>query len=493
MSPWLVLIVFSSYAAVLMGVSFFTSRRALRGSTDGGRSQFFLAGRTAPWYVVAFGMLGASLSGVTFISVPGWVGSQHFAYMQMVLGYLAGYAVIMGLLLPLYYRLKLTSIYTYLKDRFGTNAYRTGAAFFVLSRVIGASFRLFLVAMVLDLFVLEPLGWSGSWGVPLAAIAVLAVIYAYTRRAGLATIIWTDTLQTAAMLVAVVVTMIAVAQQLNWPLSEIPARIADSQWSNVWIWDDWRAPNHALKHFLAGMFVCIAMTGLDQDMMQKNLSCRSLKAARLNMGSFAVILVVVNLLFLGLGAMLFDFGGAEALALERSDHLFPTAALAGTLGPVVAVMFLVGLMAAAFSSADSALTALTTSVCIDLLETEKMDAERASRIRGRVHLGMAGVLVLVIAAFNALSDESVVSAIFKAATYTYGPLLGLFAFGLFTKSRPADRWIPLLAIASPILCFCLETGLVRAFDFSFGFALLPVNGGLMAIGLALLSKPIPRA
>jgi len=442
-------------------------------------------------------MLGASLSGVTFISVPGWVGTQGFTYMQMVLGYLAGYAFIMIVLLPLYYRLGLTSIYGYFQSRFGTKAYQTGAAFFILSRTIGASFRLFLVALVLQMFVLSPLGWDVYWSLPFlgdipiglaAAVAtIIGVIYSYTRKGGIGTIIWTDTLQTAAMLIAVVLAVVVLARELNWDLAHLPSHIRDTPWSNWWVFEDWKAPNHALKHFLAGAFVAIAMTGMDQDMMQKNLACKNLKEARWNMGSFSLVLVAVNVLFLVLGVMLYSFAEQSGLQVERADGLFPTVALTASLGIGLGLAFLIGLLASAFSSADSAMTALTTSVCVDLIQTESMEFDRGNGIRKKVHVWVALALFVVILAFSAVQDTSVVAAIFTAANYTYGPLLGLFAFGLASKRRPVDRWIPAVAVLSPIICFALESWLNHQFQFSFGFALLPVNGLITCIGLGLIS------
>lgn len=490
MTPTTVLLIFCGYVAVLLLVARLTARH---GAQDGD-AHFFVAGKRAPWYAVAFGMLGASLSGVTFISVPGWVASQGFTYMQMVLGYLVGYGFIMAVLLPLYYRMGLTSIYGYFESRFGPKAYRTGAAFFILSRTIGAAFRLFLVALVLKLFILEPIGWSASdsatldWGYAVAVLVILSVIWAYTRQGGLGTIVWTDTLQTAAMLVAVVYSAYAITTAMDWSWSETVQNIQSSPMGQWWVWDDWKAPNHFIKHFTAGAFVATAMTGMDQDMMQKNLACKNLQEARWNMGSFSVVLVLVNVLFLGLGVLLYTWADSQTLAIERADSLYPSVALGGSLGWGLGLVFLIGLLASAFSSADSAMTALTTSICVDLLGTEKKPHTQATAVRKRVHLGVAFVLFAVIMAFSAVQDSSVVSAIFTAANYTYGPILGLFAFGLVTKSQPVDRLIPWVAIASPILCYLLESSLKSSFGFSFGFALLPVNGLLTFLGLSLLTK-----
>lgn len=500
MKPILVLGVFWGYVLILWLIAWRTNRRT---AAQDQASQFFLARRDAPWYVVAFGMLGASLSGVTFISVPGWVGTQGFTYMQMVLGYLAGYAFIMAVLLPLYYRLQLTSIYGYFNQRFGKNAYRTGAAFFILSRTIGAAFRLYLVALVLQLFLLEPMGWDIHWyvlagfefpvGLAATIAVILGVIYSYTRRGGLGTIVWTDTLQTAAMLIAVTWTIVAIAGDLNWSLWDLPSHVQNTSWSTWWVWDDWKAPNHAIKHFLAGAFVATAMTGMDQDMMQKNLACKNLREARWNMGSFSIVLVGVNVLFLTLGVMLYAYAAKNGISVDRADSIFPTIALNSMLGTGIGMAFLIGLLAAAFSSADSALTALTTSICVDLLGTEQKPIYQANIIRKKVHTIVSIMLFISILTFSSMNDNSVVASIFTAANYTYGPILGLFAFGLVSKRVPNDHWIPVAAIAAPFLCYALEYGLDTAYGFSFGFALLPVNGALTMALLWVLSTKILRS
>lgn len=490
MHPLLILATVLGYFALLYVVALRTARGAASSSGD---ADFFLAGRSTPWYVVAFGMIGTSLSGVTFISVPGWVGEQGFTYMQMVIGYFFGYLFTAGVLLPLYYRTGLTSIYRYLGDRFGPHAYRTGAAFFLLSRIIGSAFRLYLVVLVLENFILKPLGISEPEGsFPLAATLIstglIALIWLYTRKGGMRTIVWTDTLQTAAMLGALVTAVYLAVDGLGWTWAEVPARLVETGRTRWWVWDDWSAPNHAVKHLVAGAFVAVAMTGLDQDMMQKNLACRNLREAQTNMLSFSTVLIGINLLFLVLGALLYAFWDTTGLPLPAADALFPTVALDGHLGPAVGLLFLIGLLAAALSSADGALTALTTSTCVDLLDTPSKPEAEALAIRKRVHLGMAGVLVAVMVAFRSVADGSVVAAIFTAANYTYGPLLGMFGYGLLFRSRPADRWIPVVAVLSPLICYLLESFLTTHYGFSFGFALLPVNGALTLIGLALLPR-----
>lgn len=490
MHPLLILGTVLGYFALLYVVA---SRTARSATGSPGDADFFLAGRSTPWWVVAFGMIGTSLSGVTFISVPGWVGEQGFTYMQMVIGYLFGYLFIAGVLLPLYYRTGLTSIYRYLGDRFGPRAYRTGAAFFLLSRIIGSAFRLYLVVLVLENFVLKPLGGGGpEGGFPVAATALstglIALIWLYTRKGGMRTIVWTDTLQTAAMLSALAAAVFLAVDALGWSWAEVPARLADTGRTHWWVWDDWGAPNHAVKHLIAGAFVAVAMTGLDQDMMQKNLACRNLREAQTNMLTFSAVLVGINLLFLVLGALLYALWDATGQPLPAADVLFPTLALGGSLGPLVGLLFLIGLLAAALSSADGALTALTTSTCVDLLDTPSLPAEDATAVRKRVHLLMAGILVAVMVAFRAVADGSVVAAIFTAANYTYGPLLGMFGYGLLFRSKPLDTWIPWVAVFSPLACYALESLCTTRFGFSFGFALLPVNGALTFIGLSLLPR-----
>ena len=454
-----------------------------------GMEDFTLGGKRSPWWAVAFGMIGTSLSGVTFLSVPGWVGDQQFGYMQMVLGYLVGYGVILGVLLPLYYRLELTSIYRFLGDRIGPRAHTTGSAFFLLSRSIGAAFRLYLVALVVQETVLPPA--TGVWGwlrFSLLIAGILTLIWAYTRKGGIATVVWTDTLQTACMLLAAGTAVALLGQELGLSLMDIPGAVADSGHARWWFLDDWGAPNHGVKQFVAGAFIALCMTGLDQDMMQKNLSCRSLRDAQLNMASFSLVLVVVNLLFLGLGALLLLHTEAAGIAVDRADLLFATVALDGTMGTLLPILFLLGLVAAALSSADSALTALTTSVCVDFLGMSTGGSQpEENRRRQRVHFGVSTVVGLLILAFHAVNDTSVIAALFKVASYTYGPLLGLFAFALL-RCEPLgpgmDRFIPAVAILAPICGWALEQG-TAASGFSFGFALLPVNGLLTWAGASL--------
>ena len=477
-----------------LGILFAVGNRTAQ---SGSMQDFSLGGRRSPWWAVAFGMVGTSLSGVTFLSVPGWVGDQQFGYMQMVIGYLFGYAAIMGILLPLYYRLQLTSIYRFLGDRIGQRSYRTGAGFFLLSRSIGAAFRLYLVVLVLNETLLPATSELGGWlRLTLLIVLVLGAIWAYTQKGGISTVVWTDTLQTACMLIAAGTAVWLIGQSLGLSLTEIPRAIADSGHARWWFLEDWGAANHGAKQLIAGAFIALCMTGLDQDMMQKNLSCRSLGAAQLNMGSFAFVLVFVNLLFLGLGALLLMHMEATGMEAGRPDLLFARVALEGNLGVTLPVLFLLGLFAAALSSADSAITALTTSVCVDFLgmETETESAPAEGRRRKRVHLMVSAAVGLIILLFHAVNDTSVIAALFKIAGYTYGPLLGLFAFALLRKSTPPnlDPWIPLVAVLAPCCGWALEQW-ASAAGFSFGFAILPVNGFLTWAGASLVALCIKKA
>jgi SSS family solute:Na+ symporter len=473
MNPLYIILAILAYFGVLMFISRITSSK--------GNSGFYLGNRKSPWFVVAFGMLGASLSGVTFISVPGWVESTQFSYLQMVLGYVVGYAVIAWVLLPVYYKLNLTSIYTYLEQRFGFFSQKTGAWFFFVSRVIGASFRLFIVATVLQVMVFDPLG------VPffVTVIVTVLLIWVYTNRGGIKTIIWTDVLQTTFMFLSAILTIYIISDKIGG--DSLWQFVADSDYSKAFFFDNWHSKNHFFKQFFAGMFITIVMTGLDQDMMQKNLSCKNLKDAQKNMLSYGIAFVPVNIMFLTLGVMLYSY--AHSLGLEipvQGDEIFPLVIMEGGLPGFVVIMFVLGLVAAAYSSADSALTALTTTFTVDILGYNHKDLEskKALKTRKKVHIGISALLAVVIIVFQIISDESVVSAIFTVAGYTYGPLLGLFAFGLFTKLKPIESWIPIISIASPIICFILNYNSVEWLGgYKFGFELLILNGTLVFVGL----------
>ncbi len=477
-SIWVILII-ALYFLVLIVIGRLTSRNA-------NNESFFLGNRQSPWYVVAFGMLGASLSGVTFISVPGYVGDTQFSYLQLVMGYLLGYFVVANVLLPLYYRLNLTSIYTYLDARFGFYSYKTGAVFFQISRLIGASFRLFLVATVLQITVFD------NWNIPfvVTVLVTILLIWLYTNRGGIKTIIWTDTLQTAAMLTAVVLTIYFIAKQMDLSFGQMVQTVKESEYSRTWFFDDWNDKRHFLKQFFSGAFITIVMTGLDQDMMQKNLSCKNLNDAQKNMYWYGFAFLPVNLIFLSLGVLLFVFAQQQGIAIpEQTDELFPIIATQGYLPVAVSILFILGIVAAAYSSADSALTSLTTSFTVDILNPKGKTEEEVKSIRRRVHIGISLLMAAVIMVFKAVNNESVISAIFTVAGYTYGPLLGLYAFGLFTRFKVRDKWVPLVAIISPIICFFLAKYSATLFNgYEFGFELLMVNGALTFLGLLLLSR-----
>lgn len=476
-----------------LGILYWIGRKTAR---SGSMEDFSLGGRRSPWWAVAFGMIGTSLSGVTFLSVPGWVGDQQFGYMQMVMGYLFGYAAIIGVLLPLYYRLKLTSIYRFLGDRIGASAYRTGAGFFLLSRSIGAAFRLYLVVLVLNETVLPETSVIQGWlRLTLLIALVLGAIWAYTRNGGISTVVWTDTLQTACLLIAATAAVFLIGRELDLGLMDIPSAIADSGHARWWFLEDWGAANHGVKQLIAGAFIALCMTGLDQDMMQKNLSCRTLRDAQLNMASFSIVLVFVNLLFLGLGALLLMYAEASGISSGRADLLFATVALDGGLGTVLPILFLLGLVAAALSSADSALTALTTSVCVDFLGmSPDEDGKSGGNNRQKVHLAVSVAIGALILVFHAVNDASVIAALFKIASYTYGPLLGLFAFALthHRGMQAVDREILSLSLMAPIIGWGLEQW-ASAQGFSFGFALLPINGFLTWAGASLVALAAQKA
>lgn len=467
------------YFLVLMLISYLTGKGA-------NNETFFVANRQSPWYLVAFGMIGTSLSGVTFISIPGQVGGDDanmaFSYMQMVLGYLLGYVVIATVLLPLYYRLKLVSIYTYLEERFGFYAYKTGAAYFLLSRVIGASFRLYLVAIVFQTICTLTGIVVPFW---LTVLVTILLIWVYTFKGGIKTIVWTDTLQTLFMLTAVILTIFAIGTALEKNISELTGLVWQSDYSQIFFFEGgWSDPNNFFKQFISGALIAIVMTGLDQDMMQKNLTCRSLKEAQLNIFSFSIVLVFANLLFLTLGALLYLYASNIGLMIpEKTDLLYPTIALEH-LPPTAGIVFILGLIAAAYSSADSALTALTTSFCVDFLgfEQKNNNIKNKQKTRWMVHIGFSVLLFLVILIFHTLSNDSVINTLFKAAGYTYGPILGLFAFGMLTDLKVREQWIIPICILAPILSYFLNA-YDFFIDFKLGFLIILLNGGLTFLGL----------
>lgn len=486
LSPQLLLGVVFGYFILLIVVSFFTSRKA-------GNAEFFIAGRRSPWPLVAFGMVGASLSGVTFISIPGVVGAgganQAFSYMQIVIGYIIGYALIAHVLMPLYYRLGLISIYGYLGQRFGVASYKTGSAFFMLSRTIGSSFRLFLVVIVMQRFIMEPLGipfWCTGLG-------VIALIWVYTFRGGIKTIVYTDTFQTVCMLSALVITIGVISKSLSLSAGDILPALADHGLNKVFFFSEgWADPNNFFKQVISGALITIVMTGLDQDMMQKNLTCRSIGDAQKNMFVFCTILILANLLFLTLGALLYLYANAQGIAIPaRTDELFPMIALQ-LLPAIIGVLFILGLTAAAYSSADSTLTALTTAFCVDFLGFSKRNAPEDEaalrRVRLRVHVMFSFVMFGMILFFNLLGNEAVINQLFLAAGFTYGPLLGLFAFGICTHRVLRDKWVPLICIAAPVLSWIINSNSdIVLGGFKLGFLVLALNGMLTFAGLWMVS------
>ncbi len=471
MQPLHILLLILAYFGVLILISYITGKSA-------NNNTFFKADNSSPWYLVAFGMIGASLSGVTFISVPGWVEGQQMSYMQMVLGYVVGYAVIGLILLPLYYRLNLTSIYTYLEDRFGRHSYKTGASFFLLSRTIGAAFRLFLVANVLQLILFD------AYGIPFWVTVTITIllIWLYTFKGGIKTIVWTDTLQTLFMLIAVGVCIVMIKDAMQ--IDSLFSYISDNKLSKMFFFDDPKAGNYFWNRFFSGAFIAIVMTGLDQDMMQKNLTCRNLKDAQKNMFWFTIVLVIVNFFFLALGVLLTDYATTNGIDAHK-DNLFPMIAMSGDLGIATSLFFLLGLIAAAYSSADSALTSLTTSFSIDILEIDKKDNEQQKeKTRKTIHVLFSFILIATILIFKYfIADASVIAKIFQFAGYTYGPLLGLYAFGLFTKFNVKDKLVPIICLISPVLTYLISIFSKSQFNFDFGFFVLILNGLITFIGL----------
>ena len=454
-------------------------------------TDFFKASKQSPWYLVAFGMIGASLSGVTFISVPGWVQSAQFSYFQVCLGYIAGYIVVAFVLLPIYYKSNLTSIYEYLQQRFGQVSHKTGAFFFFISRVLGAAFRMYLMAIVLQQFVFD------QWNIPFEFTVILSImlIWVYTNKGGIKTIVWTDTLQTFFMVCAVILSIYFINDKLGWRFTEFLNSNDLDQYNSMFRTDNILARDHFLKSFFGGMFITICMTGLDQDMMQKNLTCKNLKEAQKNMLWFSIVLTLVTYLFLLLGALLFIYAerfGVDLPLMDgqpKTDLLFPEIALNSGLGLTLAGTFILGLIAAAYSSADSALTSLTTSFCIDILNFENRTELEQKSIRKQTHIGMSILLILVIIAFKHILDSNVIDSLLTVAGYTYGPLLGLFAFGIFTNYKVKDKYVWLVALLSVSICYGfgqISPELIGGYVI--GYELLPLNGILTFIGLILIRR-----
>ena len=502
-----ILAIIALYFLILYIISYFTGK-------DDSNNVFFKAGRSSKWYIVAFGMVGASLSGVTFISVPGWIESSQFSYLQVVLGYFVGYIVVCYVLLPVYYRLNVTSIYEYLDVRFGKSAHITGAFYFFISRLLGASFRLFLVAIVLQQFVFD------SWNIPFPVTVGISIglIWIYTFKGGIKTIVWTDTLQTLFMILAVIISIISILNSIDLSLSEYFFSDEFKRFNKVFFTEDFNQKNHFLKSFVGGIFVTICMTGLDQDMMQKNLTCKSIEDAQKNMISFSIVLVLVTALFMFLGSLLFTYQDINSIIIPsmdgqiRTDLLFPEIALNSELGIILSISFLLGLIAAAYSSADSALTSLTTSFCIDFLGMSQ-DKNQNKKTRKIVHVGMSIILMVTIIIFKYVLSSNVIDSLLTVASYTYGPLLGLFAFGLYTNRKLIGNYIYLVVILAPILTYLINISptlyaylseqvilgckfkswicagaYAKEHFYIFGYELLPLNGLITVIGLYICSK-----
>ena len=465
----LIIITVLLYFAALMLFSRVTARRGDNNQT------FFRANRRSPWYMVAFGMVGASISGITFVSVPGMTMFTGMTYVQMCIGFILGYFAVAFVLLPVYYRLNLTTIYTYLKERLGLRSYKTGAWFFLISKMTGAAVRFYVVCIILQRFVLDAIGVPFA----LTVVAMVALIWLYTRRGGIKTLVWTDTFQTTCMFAALILIIYNVMGQLGMSATDAVKAIAADEHSRMFVMDDWVSTQNFWKQLLSGAFVVIVMTGLDQDMMQKNLTCRTLREAQKDMCTYGFAFVPANLLFMALGVLLMQLAQKDGIALPASgDELLPMFAATGRLGSTVVVLFTIGIVAASFSSADSALTALTTSYCVDIRQREGDE-----QLRRRAHIGIAVVFGLFILMFKTLNSTSVIDAIYIMCSYTYGPLLGLFAFGLFTSRKPCDKLVPYIAVASPLVCFALEKTAMQCWGYKFGYELLMINGLLTFVGL----------
>ena len=465
----LIIITVLLYFAALMLFSRVTARRGDNNQT------FFRANRRSPWYMVAFGMVGASISGITFVSVPGMTMFTGMTYVQMCIGFILGYFAVAFVLLPVYYRLNLTTIYTYLKERLGMHSYKTGAWFFLISKMTGAAVRFYVVCIILQRFVLDAIGVPFA----LTVVAMVALIWLYTRRGGIKTLVWTDTFQTTCMFAALILIIYNVMGQLGMSATDAVKAIAADEHSRMFVMDDWISTQNFWKQLLSGAFVVIVMTGLDQDMMQKNLTCRTLREAQKDMCTYGFAFVPANLLFMALGVLLMMLAQKDGIALPASgDELLPMFAATGRLGSTVVVLFTIGIVAASFSSADSALTALTTSYCVDIRQREGDE-----QLRRRAHIGIAVVFGLFILMFKTLNSTSVIDAIYILCSYTYGPLLGLFAFGLFTSRKPCDKLVPYIAVASPLVCFALEKTAMQCWGYKFGYELLMINGLLTFVGL----------
>jgi len=468
------------YFGALLAISLFLGKRS-------DNAAFFLGSRKSPWYIVAIGMIGSSLSGVTFVSVPGMVGKFDMTYMQMVFGFLLGYAVIAFVLLPIYYKLNVTSIYSYLNDRIGRKAYKTGAGFFILSRTVVAAVRLYIAVLILQTYIFD------AWHVPFAltAVGALLMIWLYTHKSGVRVIIWTDLLQSLFLIAALIIIIWQVSKGLNLNFTGIITSVTESPHSRIFVFDDWYSRQNFFKQFISGMFVTIAMTGIDQEMMQKNLSCKNLREAQKNVCTTGIFFIPVNFLFLCLGILLLNYASINHITLpEMGDDILPMLVSNGYFGTSAIIFFTIGIIAVTFAGADSALTGLTTSVCVDVLEIAKQDEKKARKIRLSVHLAISLVFIGIMLFFRSINNTSVIDAIYKIVSYTYGPLLGLFAFGILFKIRTNDKAVPYICIISPILCFVGNLLLKATIGYEFGYELLIVNAALVVIGLIFAKRKL---
>ena len=474
MNSYIILSIIAIYFGILLLIAWITGRKST--SNDA----FFLGNRKSPWYIVSIGMIGTSLSGVTFVSVPGMVRSIDMTDMQTVFGFFFGYILIAKVLLPLYYKLKLTSIYSYLGDRIGKRSYKTGASFFLLSKIVGAAARLYLVVLILQHYVFS------TWNIPFWVTVIISIflVWLYTYRSGIKTIIWTDTLQALCLVAMLVVIIWKVKDAMDLDMGGMVQTLTENPHFRIFEFNDWHSTQHFVKQFFSGIFITIVMTGLDQDMMQKNLSCKSLKDAQKNMYTYGFAFTPVNFLFLALGVLLLSLASQKNIELPTlNDDILPMFCTSGILGHSILIFFTIGIIAAAFSSADSALTALTTSFCVDILGVEKEEANKAKRTRLMVHLLISALFAIIILIFKAVNSRSVIDAIYMIASYTYGPLLGLFVFGLFTKKQPRDKYVPYICILSPLICFATDYLVKQHTGYAFGYEMLMLNGAITFFGL----------
>jgi Na+/proline symporter len=477
MNPILVAVLLSGYFLILIIIAQITGKSA---TTD----SFFTANRKSPWFIVAFGMIGTTISGVTFISVPGEVGNSASTYFEFIMGNFVGFWIVALVLLPVYYKLNLISIYTYLEQRFGFYSYKSGSFFFLLSRTIGAAFRMYLVAEVLQLALFDAIGIPFS----ITVLISILLIWVYTYKGGVKTIIWTDSLQTIFLLTAVILTICYIFSSFDWSVGETIKKINEHSYSRIFEWD-LKSGKYFFKQFIAGIFVTIVMVGLDQDMMQKNLTCKSLRESQKNMLTFSAIFVLVVGLFLTLGVLLYIFADVNGIQIpSKTDYLFPMLAI-NHMNIVIGIFFLLGITAANYASADSALTSLTTAFCVDFLDIKNRRSELKQRLLRRTHIGFSLLLFMVIMIFRVINDQSVVVAVFKAAGYTYGPLLGLFAFGLLTKKQVNDHLVPLITICSPFIAWIIDSCSEQLLNgYQIGFELIIINGGITFLGLLAIQK-----